>query len=183
MLRVAIALVVVIAACGGSENESPAASPPPLLPGEDVTLIGPLVEASAFVEGVGVLLEGGGEITISFNTSGGPVTGSFTQTLVGDDDAGTGYTVSYTGELTGSYDPDLGSFNGTYSYTSSVPDGFEAALPTDEIWDGGVVVTPDGCARTETECAFGATQPNVDVFWELALPPELINPAFLEAVG
>ncbi len=57
------------------------------------------------------------------------------------------------------------------------------ALPTDEVWDGGVIVTSDGCAGTQTECVFGATQPDVDVLWELALPPEIINPAFLESVG
>ncbi len=108
-------------------------------------------------------MEGGGEITISFNTSGGPATGSFTQTLVGEDNEGVGYTVSYSGTLAGSYSPQLGEFEGTYSYTFSAPDGFEAALPTDEVWDGGVIVTSDGCAGTHTECVFGATQPDVDV--------------------
>ncbi len=91
--------------------------------------------------------------------------------------------MSYSGTLSGSYNPQLGEFEGTYSHTFAVPDGFEAALPTDEVWDGGVVVTSDGCAGIETECVFGATQPDVDVLWELALPRDLIKPAFLESVG
>jgi hypothetical protein len=184
--RVAVALLVVVAACGGSETEpaaEPSSLPTALVPGQEVTLSGPLEESSAFVEGAGVLLEGGGEITLSFNTSGGPATGSFTQTLVGEDNEGASYTVSYSGTLTGSYDAQLNEFEGTYSYTFSIPDGFEAALPTDEVWDGGAVVTSEGCGSTEIECVFGATQPNVDILWELALPPDLINPAFLESVG
>ncbi len=179
-------MLVVVTACGGSETEpaaEPSSSPTALVPGQEVTLSGPLEESSAFVEGPGVLLEGSGEINLSFNTSGGPATGSFTQTLVGEDNEGNIHTVSYSGTLTGSYDAQLNEFEGTYSYTFSIPDGFEAALPTDEVWDGGVVVTSDGCASTGIECVFGATQPNVDLLWELAIPPELINPAFLESVG
>jgi hypothetical protein len=186
MRRFAVALAVVIAACGGSETEpppEPSTSPTPLFPGQEVTVSGPLVESSAFVDEPGVLLEGGGQTTITFNTSGGPVSGSFTQTLTGEDNEGNSYTVSYSGTLTGSYDPQLGQFEGTYSFTSSQPEGFEAALPTDEVWDGGVVVTSEGCADTQTECVFGATQPNVDVLWELPLPLELINPAFLETAS
>lgn len=185
MWRVAIVFVIVVGACGGSDTEAStqaSADPPKLLPGEEVTLSGALTESTAFVDDPGVLLEGGGEITITFNTSGGPVTGSFTQTLVGEED-GVPYEVSYTGTLTGTYSPRFGEFEGTYSYTSSIPDGFEGALPTDEVWDGGVVVTPDGCFDTQVECVFGATQPNVDVLWELPLPLELINPAFFESVG
>jgi hypothetical protein len=180
----AIALAAVLTACSGSDTETTVAasgSLTPLIPGQEVTLEGPLEESSAFVEGPGVLLEGGGDVSLTFSTDGGPVSGSFTQTLTGTDSDGNAYTVTYTGTLTGDYDPELGQFEGSYSYTSSQPDGFEAALPTDEEWDGGVVVTPDGCADTKVECAYGATQPNVDVIWELPLSAELINPAFVES--
>ncbi len=183
------ALALIGAACGGdstTETTASSGSPTPLLPGQDLTLTG-VTEASAFVEdvtadGLSVLLEGGGEVSVTFNSSGGPVTGMFTETLTGEDPDGNTYTVSYTGVLSGDYDPVLGLFDGTVSLSGDVPPGFEAALPSDSTWDGGVLVGPDACDEIG-ECMYGATKPDVDVIWDIDLPSAAVNPAFVANLG
>ncbi len=157
----------------------------PLLPGRDLSLSGVTSQQVRFVEatdGTAVLFEGKGDVVLTFNTSGGPATGSFTTSLSGEDGAGKSYVVTYEGVLTGTYDPERGWFDGTVVITGDTPPGFGAAIPDQAIWDGGIVVDPDGCAESEVECAFGATQPGSELIWELPLPADSIDPAYVASI-
>ena len=182
------ALAVVVASCSSdTDTASPAgaAGVGPLLPGRDLSLSGVTSQQVRFVEasdGTAVLFEGGGDVLLTFNTSGGPANGSITASLGGEDDAGNPYVVAYEGVLTGTYDPETGSFDGTVVITGDAPPGFEAAIPGEAIWDGGVVVGPDGCTESEDECAFGATQPDVELYWEMPLPADAIDPAYVASI-
>jgi len=105
------------------------------------------------------------------------------ETITGQDDEGNTYTVTYTGVLAGTYDPGTGQFEGTVEISGTAPPGYEAAIPTVTLWDGGVVVSSGGCADSQVECAFGATQPVVDVYWEMPLPVDAIDPTYLGGTG
>jgi hypothetical protein len=47
---------------------------------------------------------------------------------------------------------------------------------------GTAVVGPDGCAVSGDSCVFGATQPNVDVYWEMSIPEDVIDPDYLAVI-
>ena len=195
ILFIAAFAVVVVSCSSTTDAASPAAEASsttatqaavgPLLPGRELTLSGVTSQQMRFVEasdGTAVLFEGVGDVSLTFDTGGGPTSGTFTASLGGEDDAGKSYVVVYEGILTGTYDPKTGSFDGTVVITGDAPPGFESAIPDEAIWDGGIVVGPDGCAESGVECAFGATQPNVDVYWEMPLPADAIDPAYLESI-
>ena len=166
-------------------QESVPRAPGPLLPGRELVLEGITKGRTVFIEtaDAAVLFEGSGDVTMTFNTSGGPVTGDFSETITGQDDEGNTHTVTYTGVLAGTYDPGTGQFEGTVEISGTAPPGYEAAIPTVTLWDGGVVVSSGGCADSHVECAFGATQPVVDVYWEMPLPVDAIDPTYLGGTG
>jgi len=179
-----LAVFVVLAAFTVVNQEGEAVSRP-LLPDRELSLVGITSEMVRFVEapdGTAVLFNGGGSVSMTFNSSGGPVYGNFGVALGGKDDAGNAYVVIYEGELVGTYDAETGSLEGTVVITGEAPSGFEAVIPNETIWDGAVVVGSGGCAESGIQCAFGATQPDVDVYWEMPLPADAIDPAYVASL-
>jgi len=188
-LLLLFALALIGASCGDDTTTETAAtaecptaaeSSNPLLSGQNLVLTATFEEA-AFVEDVtpdggGVLLEGEGGISFSFCTSGGPVSGMITVTLAGEDNDAITHSVSYTGTLNGDYDPVGGLFDGTVSWSGDVASGFEGVFPSDTVWDGFVLLEPFGCEEIG-DCISGGTEPDLDAFWNIELPPEAVNPA------
>lgn len=182
-LAVFVVLVAINVATQGDDEQEPVAeTAAPLLPGRQLSLSGIMDDVVEFIEtddGRSVFFEGEGDVSITFGTSGGPASGTFTVSMSGTDNENNTYVVEYTGVLDGTYLPEAGRFEGTVVITGDTPPGFEEAIPDATIWDGGVVVSSDGCAESGIECAFGATKPDVDLYWEMLLPLDAIDPAYL----